>query len=105
MNLKTVVLVGSVRCDRQGIRAARYTERSLRARGHAAPPGLRFVLSAISPGVALANATGKTACGAPVGSPYIVFPAGAASGTLQFTNPNNTVVTYTLQLFSPTGSI
>lgn len=32
MNL--VVLVGSVRADRQGIRAARFVERALRARGH-----------------------------------------------------------------------
>ena len=34
MGLKVVLLVGSVRCDRQGIRAARFVERSLRARGH-----------------------------------------------------------------------
>lgn len=34
MGLRTVVLVGSVRCDRQGIRAARYVERLLRMRGH-----------------------------------------------------------------------
>lgn len=34
MRLKCVVLVGSVRSDRQGIKAARYVERSLAARGH-----------------------------------------------------------------------
>jgi len=34
MALNLVLLVGSVRCDRQGIRAARFVERSLRARGH-----------------------------------------------------------------------
>jgi NAD(P)H-dependent FMN reductase len=34
MSLKLVVLVGSVRSDRQGIRAARFIERSLTARGH-----------------------------------------------------------------------
>jgi NAD(P)H-dependent FMN reductase len=34
MRLKFVVLVGSVRSDRQGIKAARFTERSLVARGH-----------------------------------------------------------------------
>jgi len=34
MNLKLVLLVGSVRSDRQGIRAARFVERSLTARGH-----------------------------------------------------------------------
>jgi NAD(P)H-dependent FMN reductase len=34
MGLKTVVLVGSVRCDRQGIKAARFVERSLQTRGH-----------------------------------------------------------------------
>src|SRR2546425_7042893 len=34
MRLKLVVLVGSVRSDRQGIKAARYVERSLKARGH-----------------------------------------------------------------------
>jgi NAD(P)H-dependent FMN reductase len=34
MGLATVVLVGSVRCDRQGIKAARYVERLLRMRGH-----------------------------------------------------------------------
>jgi NAD(P)H-dependent FMN reductase len=32
--MKFVVLVGSVRSDRQGIKAARYIERSLAARGH-----------------------------------------------------------------------
>lgn len=34
MRLKFVVLVGSVRSDRQGIKAARFVERSLSARGH-----------------------------------------------------------------------
>jgi NAD(P)H-dependent FMN reductase len=34
MRLKCVVLVGSVRSDRQGIRASRYIERALTARGH-----------------------------------------------------------------------
>jgi NAD(P)H-dependent FMN reductase len=34
MRLKLVVLVGSVRSDRQGIKAARFVERSLTARGH-----------------------------------------------------------------------
>jgi NAD(P)H-dependent FMN reductase len=34
VGLKCVVLVGSVRSDRQGIKAARYVERSLTARGH-----------------------------------------------------------------------
>jgi NAD(P)H-dependent FMN reductase len=34
VNLKTVVLIGSVRSDRQGIRAARFVERQLGARGH-----------------------------------------------------------------------
>jgi NAD(P)H-dependent FMN reductase len=34
MGLKCVVLVGSVRSDRQGIKAARYVDKSLRARGH-----------------------------------------------------------------------
>lgn len=34
MGLKCVVLVGSVRSDRQGFKAARYVERSLTARGH-----------------------------------------------------------------------
>jgi len=34
MRLNLVVLVGSVRSDRQGIKAARYVERSLKARGH-----------------------------------------------------------------------
>jgi NAD(P)H-dependent FMN reductase len=34
MPLKMVVLVGSVRSDRQGIKAATYVERSLKARGH-----------------------------------------------------------------------
>ena len=34
MGLKVAVLVGSVRSDRQGIKAARFVERSLRERGH-----------------------------------------------------------------------
>jgi NAD(P)H-dependent FMN reductase len=34
MGLKIAVLVGSVRCDRQGIKAARFVERGLDARGH-----------------------------------------------------------------------
>jgi NAD(P)H-dependent FMN reductase len=34
MGLKFVVLLGSVRSDRQGIKAARFVERSLRARQH-----------------------------------------------------------------------
>ena len=34
MGLKVVVLVGSVRSDRQGIKAARFVERQLAARGH-----------------------------------------------------------------------
>ena len=34
MGLKIVVLVGSVRSDRRGIRAARFVERTLAARGH-----------------------------------------------------------------------
>jgi len=34
MGLNFVVLIGSVRCDRQGIKAARFVERSLRDRGH-----------------------------------------------------------------------
>ena len=34
MALKTVVLVGSVRSDRQGIKAARFVRRTLIARGH-----------------------------------------------------------------------
>jgi NAD(P)H-dependent FMN reductase len=34
VGLKCLVLVGSVRSDRQGIKAARYIERSLAARGH-----------------------------------------------------------------------
>ena len=36
MRLKIAVLVGSVRSDRKGIRAARFVERMLAARGHAA---------------------------------------------------------------------
>lgn len=35
MGLNVVVLVGSVRSDRQGIKAARFVERTLAARGHA----------------------------------------------------------------------
>jgi NAD(P)H-dependent FMN reductase len=34
MSLKIILFYGSVRTDRQGIRAARFVERSLRARGH-----------------------------------------------------------------------
>ena len=34
MHLKLVLLIGSVRSERQGIKAARYVERSLVARGH-----------------------------------------------------------------------
>ena len=34
MELKLVVLVGSVRSDRQGIKAARFVDRSMKARGH-----------------------------------------------------------------------
>jgi NAD(P)H-dependent FMN reductase len=34
VGLNIAVLVGSVRCDRQGIRAARFVDRSLAARGH-----------------------------------------------------------------------
>ena len=34
MGLNVAVLVGSVRSDRQGIKAARFVERSLRGRGH-----------------------------------------------------------------------
>ena len=34
MSLKLVLLVGSVRSDRQGIKVARFVERSLAARGH-----------------------------------------------------------------------
>lgn len=34
MRLKTVVLIGSVRSDRQGIKAARFVERQLTTRGH-----------------------------------------------------------------------
>lgn len=34
MSLKLVVLLGTVRSDRQGIKAARFVERSLSARGH-----------------------------------------------------------------------
>jgi NAD(P)H-dependent FMN reductase len=34
MSLKLILLVGSVRSDRQGIKAARFVERSLIARGH-----------------------------------------------------------------------
>lgn len=34
MGLKFVVLIGSVRSDRQGIKAAQYVERSLAGRGH-----------------------------------------------------------------------
>jgi NAD(P)H-dependent FMN reductase len=34
MGLKFVVLLGSVRSDRHGIKAARFADRSLRARGH-----------------------------------------------------------------------
>ncbi len=34
MGLKVAVLVGSVRCDRQGIKAARFVERALGERGH-----------------------------------------------------------------------
>jgi NAD(P)H-dependent FMN reductase len=34
MSLQLVLLVGSVRSDRQGIKAARFVERSLRSRGH-----------------------------------------------------------------------
>ena len=34
MSLKCVVLIGSVRSDRQGIKAAHYVEHSLAARGH-----------------------------------------------------------------------
>jgi NAD(P)H-dependent FMN reductase len=35
MQLQTVVLVGSVRSDRQGIKAAKFVERTLTSRGHA----------------------------------------------------------------------
>ena len=34
MSLKMVIFVGSVRSDRQGIKAARYVRRTLAARGH-----------------------------------------------------------------------
>jgi NAD(P)H-dependent FMN reductase len=34
MGLNVALLIGSVRCDRQGIKAARYVEKSLATRGH-----------------------------------------------------------------------
>jgi len=34
MGLKIVLLVGTVRCDRQGIKAAKFVERAMGARGH-----------------------------------------------------------------------
>jgi NAD(P)H-dependent FMN reductase len=34
MGLKLVVILGSVRSDREGIKAARFVERSFRDRGH-----------------------------------------------------------------------
>jgi len=34
MGLNTVVIVGSVRSDRQGLKAAKFVERTLAARGH-----------------------------------------------------------------------
>ena len=34
MGLNTVVIVGSVRSDRQGLKAGKFVERTLAARGH-----------------------------------------------------------------------
>ena len=75
--------------------------------GSADPQGLRLVLSSLPAGVTLSNAAGRTTCGGPAGSPYVLFPVGSPgiSGNLQFTNPNNVGITYTLQLFSPAGSL
>jgi hypothetical protein len=71
-----------------------------------APLGLRFVLDGLTPNVTLANQTGSTACAAPLGSPFVAFPpvtsnSPSSSGVLQFANPGNVAIRYTLRLLAP----
>lgn len=76
--------------------------------GGPAAQGLRFVLDALTTNVALANMSGFTSCSTPAASPFVAFPAPASpspsiGGVLQFTNPGNVGIRYTLRLLAPDG--
>lgn len=68
------------------------------------------VLDTLSSNASLFNASGLTACGSVLGSPYIFAPAssfapGASiSVVLQFTNPTKAAITYTTRVLAGPGA-
>jgi hypothetical protein len=70
---------------------------------------ISLVLDGLSANAALFNKSGVTACGAPLGSPYLNFNSGAdgilnpgesAAAILEFTNPANQGITYNTRVLA-----
>ncbi len=64
------------------------------------------MLDGLTTNVTLANQTGSTTCAAPLGSPFVAFSpvtsnSPSSSGVLQFVNPGNVAIRYTLRLLAP----
>lgn len=94
---------GFVRDRRTGFYTQQVTVQN--ATGAALTGPVELVLDNLSANATLVNQTGATANTPPVGSPYITVPGtsgglaigASASVTLQFTNSNNSAITYTTQ--------
>jgi hypothetical protein len=75
----------------------------------AIPNPLTLVLDKLSGNATLYNASGTTACGSPLGSPFInlsgpLAPGASASVTLQFANPSRAGITYASRVLAGSGA-
>lgn len=82
---------------------------TLRNDGGVVSAPVSLVLGGLSSNGVLVNATGTTACAAPVGSPYVNVDVGTDSAfgpreratvTLEFTNPSGQPITYTARILA-----
>jgi hypothetical protein len=77
--------------------------------GSAIPGPLALVLTGLNSNATLFNASGSTACAAPVGSAFINLPGALNAGTsasvvLQFTDPTRAAITYSTKILAGSGN-
>jgi len=89
--------------------AKRYAQTLTLTNNSAAPltSPIYVVLDTLSSNASLWNAVGTTACSAPAGSPYVststINPGATATVVLQFANPGNAAISYTLRVLAGAG--
>ncbi len=76
--------------------------------GSAITGPISLVLEGLSGNASLLNASGKTTCTAPVGSPYVAIAGPLAAGAsttvvLQFSDPTNAAISYTSSVLAGAG--